>query len=268
MQSWTERIGERLRHVEKEVPWWVNDKVRLYNFCRAENLPMPEMYRKWRKPDMLQLEGLPDDFVLKPSVMHSSWGVMVLSRTGKQGEYFEALSGRTLTSESIRREQERVFDKCKYKGSYHLFAEERIAGESTDRPIPLDYKIFTFFDRATLIQQIDRNSKPNRMAWFDGEFRKLALEGRVVSDWSKVQLGAHSVPDAAKEMVEIATRAAVALNTPFMRVDMFSRNGAPVIGEMTPAPGGPYYKDWYSFTEAFDAELGQDWHEAERALSP
>lgn len=265
MRSWTERITERLRHAETEVPWWVNDKVRLYNFCIANDLPMPQMYKKWRRPELMNLAVLPDEFVLKPSVMHSSWGVMVLSRM-EQNKYFEALSSRVLTEDAIRREQISVFEKCKYKGSYNLFAEMRVSGPNADQPIPLDYKVFVFYDTVALIQQIDRNGKPNRMAWFDGEFRALELSGRVESDWSKVHLGEHRVPDAAKSMLEIAKHATVALKTPFMRVDMFSHDGVGLIGEMTPAPGGPYYKDWYEFTHSFDLELGHHWSDALEAI--
>lgn len=265
MQSWTTRIKERLQHTEADVPWWVNDKVRLYKFCIDNDLPIPEMYQKWRRPDLMQLAELPDQFVLKPSVMHSSWGVMILSRI-EPDKYFEALTSRTLTEDEIRREQTKVFDKCKYKGSYYLFAEMRVSGPAAGKPIPFDYKVFVFHDTVALIQQIDRNDKPNRMAWFDGNFQTLELEGRVVSDWSKVKLGEHFIPDSAKAMLEIARRATVALKTPFMRVDMFTQNGNALIGEMTPAPGGPYYKDWYEFTDSFDFDLGRYWSEAEREI--
>lgn len=265
MQSWTGRIKERLRHTETEVPWWVNDKVRLYNFCVTNDLPIPKMYQKWRRPDLMQLSGLPDEFVLKPSVMHSSWGVMVLSRV-EPDKYFEALNARMLTEGEIRREQMRVFDKCEYKDSYHLFAEMRVSGSIANKPIPFDYKVFVFHDTVALIQQIDRNYKPNRMAWFDGDFKTLELAGKVVSDWSKVKLGEHIVPDSAESMLEIARRATVALKTPFMRVDMFAQDGMALIGEMTPAPGGPYYKDWYEFTDSFDIELGRYWSAAEQAI--
>ncbi len=46
-----------------------------------------------------------------------------------------------------------------------------------------------------------------------------------------------------------------------------SSGGGAVIGELTPAPGGPYYGDMYKFTESFDLELGQEWETALTKIS-
>lgn len=263
---WTDRIRARLKHHEKGVPWWVNDKVKLYRFCSEHGIPMPRMHHVWRSPSELDLTDAPENVVLKPSVMHSAWGVMVLSRTEQPDVFTEALSGRTLTQEAIRSEQQRVYDRCKYKGSYRLFTEERVTGPDVHRPIPLDYKIYSFHGRIALVQQIDRNHDRSRIAWFDGNFAKLPLSGRVESTWEKVQLGEHVVPRDPRGMLEIAGRVTRELNTPFMRVDMFDAPGGPVVGELTPAPGGPYYRDWYSFTDDYDLTLGEEWSAAERRL--
>lgn len=259
MISWTERIAHRLKHVEKDVPWWVNDKFKLYKFCMLHGIPMPKMLEVWKSPGDLDLSSAPPQFVLKPSVMHSAWGVMVLSATDTPNMFYEALSGRTLSEDSIRREQERVYEKCKYKGSYRLFTEERIFGDGNSATIPLDYKVFSFYGEASLVQQIDRNSETSHVAWFDGDFEPLDLSGRIESDWSKIRLGAHRAPRQASDMLNIAKAVTTKLATPFMRVDMFEGTAGPVVGELTPAPGGPYYRDWYSFTPEFDDYLGSVW---------
>jgi len=67
------------------------------------------------------------------------------------------------------------------------------------------------------------------------------------------------------EMLEVARRVSWARPTPFLRVDMFSSVDGPVIGELTPTPGGPHYGMW-RFKPWFDHELGQGWLKAARRL--
>ena len=70
-------------------------------------------------------------------------------------------------------------------------------------------------------------------------------------------------------MLDVASKISIIINSPFISVDMFSSSsgGGAVIGELTPAPGGPYYGDMYKFTESFDLELGQEWETALTKIS-
>lgn len=264
--SWTGMQRKRLQGEETFVPWWVNDKLRLHRYCEELGLPMPAIFATWSHPDEVDFAACPDTFVLKPSVMHSAWGVMVLERLAESSEFRELLTGRTLSQESIIREQRAVFDRCKYKGSYRIFAEERVFDDNMPAGVPLDYKVFCYYDRAMMIQQIDRNVSPNESAWFDEYFEPLNPAGHIVSDWTHIRQGKHVRPPQHDAMLEIAVSVTRALQTAFMRVDMFSSPRGPLIGELTPAPGGPYYGDWYRFTPEYDAELGEAWLRAERAM--
>jgi len=265
--TWTGMQRKRLQGAEDAVPWWVNDKLRLHRYCQEEGLPMPAIYSTWRHPAEVDLSACPDQFVLKPSVMHSAWGVMVLERTGERSTFREMLSGRVLKEESIRREQQAVYERCQYKGSYRIFAEERISDDAAPNGVPFDYRVFCYFDRAMMIQQINRNSTPKEFAWFDENFEPLDPDGHIESDWSHISKGTHVRPAHWESMLEIAVSVTQRLRTPFMRVDMFNSTRGPLIGELTPAPGGPYYGDWYRFTPEYDAALGDAWIRAERALA-
>mgnify|MGYP001167134534 FL=1 len=69
------------------------------------------------------------------------------------------------------------------------------------------------------------------------------------------------------EMLSIAARLSSLLKTPFISVDMYESTRGPVVGELTPAPGGPYYKKMYEFSQNYDIELGKAWERAEQRIS-
>ena len=264
--TWTDRIRQRIQNTEHNIPWWVNDKVRLYKFSQQHNIPMPQMGSIWKHPDSIDLSQAPDHFVLKPSVMHSAWGVMVLSRNEDGKTFHESLTNRNLTEEKVKAEQVTVYDKCKYKGAYRIFYEERIFDAKPDVKIPFDYKVFCFDNEVELVQQMDRNTDKKLITWFDGNFNPLDLDASIETDWSVIERGVPVRPDSADEMLEIARQTSVALNTPFIRVDMFNSSRGPVMGELTPTPGGPYYGDWYTFTDSLNRHLGEAWSRAEQRV--
>lgn len=262
---WTALMKDRITGKERNTPWWVNNKLKLHEFCEQNGFPMPELLAVWESPEQLDLSNMPDSFVVKPSVMHSTQGVMLLSRKD-DGLFFDALKGRTLSEEQILAEQVATFEKCRLKKSYRLIVEELITSGDPSAPIPFDYKIYCFYDQVALIQQIDRNHRPTRVFFFDENFRPLELEGRIESDWKKYHLGEPKLPDQWDRMISIASGVAKKVATPFVRVDMFSAARGPVIGELTAAPGGAYHGDTYRFTDEFDQLLGQYWYQAQERI--
>lgn len=260
--KWTERIGQRNAGKEKSVPWWVNDKFKLHKWAAENQLPMPELLRFWKTPSEMKLNDLPERFVLKPSVMFSAWGVMLLEEL-PNGNYWDSLRGRELNLEQIFKEQQQAYEQCKYKGSYRLLVEERIESPLESQQIPFDYKIHSFYGETGLVQQINRNKTPVRYAFFDGHFEPLELEKNIISDWVNRPKDEHVRPEPWKEMLEIGGRVSELLQTPFMRVDMFLSSKGPVIGELTPSPGDAFYKNNYTYTDEFDEELGRLWTVAE-----
>lgn len=260
--KWTEWQKNRVTGQEVNVPWWVNDKLKLASFCKDNGLPTPKIEAIWDHPRDIDLSSFGESFVLKPSVLHSARGVMVLQKTGED-RFHDSLTQRDLTQEAIIKEQTEYHEECKFKGTYKIFVEEKVVSEDAiGGPIPLDYKIYCFYGIPKMVFQFNRNHKPKRAAWFDGEFRPLRLSECIRSDWKHIHHGVHILPSKWNEMLEIAAKASKLVNTPFMSVDMFSSNNGPLIGEFTPAPGGPYYGEMYKFTEEFDQEMGQAWADA------
>lgn len=244
------------------MPWWVNNKTTLNAFCVDNGVPAPQIFREWNDPLDIELSGLPDVFVLKPNLMSSSQGVMVLRALGK-GKFFDALKSRTLTLREIIEEQSAILEKSKFKKSYRLFVEEVVIDAKDFSRIPVDYKVYCFYDKPMLVQQINRNHRPTSTAFFDSNFEELDLASNITSNWKHYQLGDLDVPATADQMLSIASTLTKAIRTPFMRVDIYNSTRGPLVGELTPAPGGPYHGTLYKFTERFDGLLGLEW---ERAL--
>lgn len=259
--TWNERMQLRNAHKESTANWWVNDKYELHKFCKKHGFPMPKVYKFWNNPKEMNLEDAPKKFVLKPTVMFSAWGVMLLEKRD-DGTYFEELKGRVMTFEKILEEQQYAYDLCKYKGSYRLMMEEKIESGNPEQPVPLDYKVSVFYDEPGQVHQINRNTEIMEFAFFDGNFDPLVLDGRIDSAWDTKAQGKHERPEQYEEMLRIATEVTKTLGTPYMRVDMFSGPNGPVIGELTPSPGDAYYGNNFKYTDAYENELGQAWTDA------
>lgn len=255
---WTEYMRRRVKHEEKNVPWWVNNKTTLNAFCVENGIPAPQIFRVWNDPSQIDLGGLPELFVLKPNLMSSSKGVMVLKALG-EGKYFDSLNERVISRADIVAEQARLFDQTKFKKSYRVFAEEIVLDAKDPARIPFDYKIYCFYDKPMLVQQLDRNVKPTSTAFLDGRFGELDLQSTIFSSWKHYQLGSTELPATSDQMLSIAARLTRAIKTPFMRVDMYNSTRGPLVGELTPAPGGPYHGTLYKFTEEYDNVLGREW---------
>ena len=265
-KPWTEFVRDRITHVEKNTPWWVNNKVTLGRFCADNDLPSPTVFKVWTDPSEIDFTGLPERFVLKPNIMSSSSGVMVLARQ-EDGTYYESLSKQTLTMDEIIVEQNRCLDKATYKKSFRVFAEEIVVDARNPQLVPADYKVYCFYDKPILVQQIDRNINPTGTAFFDGEFQPLDLAGKIESEWKHYQLIEPILPGTAQSMLSLASEVTKLIRTPFMRIDLYNSTRGALIGELTPAPGGPYHGKLYKFTEEYDVKLGGEWEDALKRIA-
>lgn len=260
-RSWTEFIHDRITHVEKNVPWWVNNKVTLSEFCASNGVPTSTVFKVWKDPSEIDFNGFPERFVLKPNIMSSSAGVMVLSQIDDH-TYLESLTQTAVTMDDIISTQNRCLDKTTYKKQFRVFAEEIVVDAKNPQSIPADYKVYCFYDKPVLVQQIDRNTKPTGTAFFDGKFQPLELDGKIESNWKHYQLVDPVRPGTAESMLATALRVTTLVKTPFMRVDLYNSTRGALVGELTPAPGGPYHGTLYKFSEQFDLELGEEWDDA------
>lgn len=262
--SFWDFLDQRVKNIEKNIPWFVNDKLKAYEFYKKNDIPTPEILQVYDTPEDVRLGELPNSFCIKPANMHSAAGVMPLVRL-TEDSYFDRLRKRVISSSGIIKEQEAVFDRCKYKSSYKIIIEEGLGHPNNEFLIPFDYKLYTFRGKVGVVVQTDRNSDKNYISFFGESFEPLRTESVIRTDKQyKSRFGHPVVPEHASAMLECAKQIPDLLNTPFVRVDMYSTKKGFYVGEITPAPGGPYYRAVYDFLPEYDARLGELWRNSAR----
>jgi hypothetical protein len=244
------------------------DKSEATRLLAEAGLPVARLYKQFASAADIDLTDLPHAFVLKPTSLSGSRGVMVLQRTDETDGFWDALWRRHRTPEDIVRVQAKWQTRTEAHVGRKLefIAEQRLFGADGPDRLPLDYRVYTFLDEVRLIQQIDRNEKPPREVFFVNEFETVDDGATVESSWKIIGRGKPCVPDCAGDIVRLAKRVCTHLATPFVRVDCFATSQGAVVGELTFTPGGPYYGSLFKFTPAFDEELGGVWREANKRL--
>lgn len=258
MKTWHERMVARLKGEEKLMPWFLHDKIRCHDWSVAHGFETPAIYRRFSSPDSIVLEVDEDAFVLKPTRFSSTIGVMALSREGDK--YFDALSQKSYTAGEVVENQILLHEKNPLKENKWII--EEMVVDAAGHAAPLDIKAYAFRGEIALLLVIDRNVRPTRVDWYDGDFRPLA-PGRITLNPKYVQPGSASLPPNASAVKELAAEISRTVGTPFARIDLYSSTRGPVLGEVTLTPGGLYYGDHYSLSEEQDHLMGAMWQCAE-----
>lgn len=258
-------MEERIARKEEGVPWFVENKIKSYDFVKKLDIRTPELFYYLDSPDEIVKKDLPKKFVCKPGNLSSSQGVMILSYK-KNNMYINKMDGKEISLFDIVNAQNEIKNKMSLTESrnYGLILEELLVGESqSEEEIPRDYKFFCYGEKIVYIAQYDRNARKNMVSWFLGEFESEDMSGRILCDWKHVSKGEAKVPSCADKLTSIAKRLSKELKTPFVRVDMYASVDGPVFGEFTLTPGAAYYGDVYRYTDEFDEYCGLLW-EAEK----
>ena len=269
---WTEFVHLRFTNRDPDKPQL--DKQRTAALIAELGVRGPKTYGVFDSVEAIDFAALPDRFVLKPVELNGGRGVMLLERLRPAGtlwsrlrpdaaptapRFRETISGRELGAPEIVAEQtewDRLF-RQKRKRPLHFIVEDMILPERRGAARAREYKVYAFAGELGLIVQYDRSLSPPAAAFFDGAFRPLA-DGKVTRG-KKTQRGRHERPRCADEILEGAARVSAALATPFVRVDYYAAREGAVLGELTIAAGGPYWGTMYTFSDAFDLEMGQRW---------
>lgn len=263
--NWTEYCHARFMGLLEQPRF---DKLGMRHVVEACGLRSPKILRVFNTAAELDFDGLPNAFVLKPINLASKRGVMVIRRAVDGRRFWERFRKRPLTLEAIKAEQAE-WESLWYQrreGPFQLVAEEWIAGENGQGQIPFDYKLYTFAGAVKFIIQFDRNVTPPAVAFFLNEFELFDYTGHVTSTWKDISRGEPRIPIRWREIVSAAKEISTYLRTGFISVDTYATPEGPVIGELTPVPGGPYYGRLFRFTTEFDAELGRYWEATNKKL--
>lgn len=194
------RIRNRQKGYERGLPSFLHDKIKGDAFVKSLGIPTNEQIRVFDSAQAIHLDGLPERFVLKPTFMSSSFGVMVLERRGDH--FYDFLRKRNLTSEQILEEQQRHSDSSQRPIKEWIVEEAAIDAEGAD--VPDDYKFFCFQGRIGLIHRTIRGVPRNKHAFFEGDFTPMPLsdEGQIWTNPAIVERVSVSPPKLMEDVLE------------------------------------------------------------------
>jgi hypothetical protein len=236
-----------------------DDKLWARQIAEACGVAVPALHGLYPSPGAVPFAELPKRFALKPTSLTDRQGVFLLERRG--GGYFDRITRETLPAPEVAARLEALFETVPRRPTT-LIAEELI---ETETPIPIDYKFFVFGTEILLVEHINRNGG-RRVLFYDEDFRVMNLRDRIKLNFARVRLDRPRLPACQAAMVAAVRVLAAHLATPFARIDMYASRGGPILGEITPTPGGAYFGSGYRLTPDYDAELGRRWARAAEAL--
>ena len=261
------------RSVRIPVPYWAIDKLSVEKFCVENNIPSPRILKKWKEPEELDLDALPDEFVLKPSNLNTSRGVMVLERRGDT--FHDYFAERDLTAAEIKSEQQEIFERVAQDEPhrlkrYHLIAEERLTDGDGVLDVATDFKFWVFGDEILYIFMKEEGKHEKlRFCSYDGNFSPLPPENDLTSPLpgSEYIAPMELSPAEKKEMSNLALHVAKLVGSTFVRVDLYHTADGPKLGEITPVPASPFNGKYFRFTPQFERVIGEKWIQAIEAYA-
>ena len=200
-----------------------SDKLRVREHVRAvaPSLSLPRLYWHSARAEALDLDRLPDAFMLKPN-HGSGWLCPVRDKRVVVRDDLVRVARRWLASD---------FGIVGREWSYRnirraVFGEELLTGD--DGQSPPDYKLFVFGGEVRLIQvDCDRFTRHTQVL-YDEQWRPI--HGTV-----KGAAGRPVSPPASLASM-IAAAQALSLGVDFVRVDLYDVRGTPYFGELTHYP--------------------------------
>ncbi len=209
----------------KDVANWQRKLSNKYNsreFARKHGCPVPDLYWRGRDIDIINFNNLPDQFVLKPSVGHSSKLVFLMNNK------FNLLDNCTYSRKNLTNIMAEALEK---NHQLQFLIEEFIRTEQKEYKVPVNYKFLTFNGEIAGINVINRiGVKECFMRAYDENWN---LMHDISNDFPK---GAYQdPPDCLKEMVAYAKKLSRAYEM-YVRIDFYASDKGAIFGEFTPTP--------------------------------
>ncbi|MCJ8164482.1 hypothetical protein MKJ04_06460 [Pontibacter sp. E15-1] len=209
-----------------DVPHWqrkLSNKHNAREFAVMHACMVSELYWKGRDLELLDFTVLPENFVIRPTIGHSS-GLVFLMRKG-----VNLMDKKSYTTEAIKEILKKALEKNRY---LEFLVEEFLTDEKGQYRIPDDYKFYTFNGEIAIIQVI------NRLGPREG------FDSCYDAAWNQMpDISAHYPPAARQlppqclpEMIAQVKKLSKAYGV-FVRVDFYATPRGAVFGEFTPTPG-------------------------------
>lgn len=239
--------------------WQVNPKLDGREWAAQLGIRVPELLAGPTPIGDLDVDALPDHFVIKPVTGHSSRGVFLLHRTGP--DQYRSLLDRSecySRSELVAR-----YAQWLDKGSIpeSVIVERLLFDGTPDDPRPpIDFRFFCFYGEVGFVMARDghgtRAGSRVRFRFFDDAWEDLGQVRLDVKNDPSI-----SVPRQAEAMIDTARLLSAAIPRPMVRIDLFDADDAVYFGEVTPFPGGNF-----AMAAEPDRRFGEQWERAEARL--
>lgn len=202
-------------------------------------------YGVWKSFDSIDFDRLPEQFVLKTT--HDSGSVVIC----RNKETFDFSSARRILEKSLNNNFYYALREWPYKDvEPRIIAEMYLESKESDCGIT-DYKFFCFNGSIKFLyisKGLEEHSTA-RISFFDLDGRELDF---YRSDYKRLEN--FVLPNNYLKMKKIAEKLAKVVDSPFVRIDLYSVNGKIYFSEITLSPCGgflPFYP------KSADIEVGK-----------
>lgn len=199
----------------------------------------------WNNVDEINFSSLSGDYILK-CAHDSSKGVVV-----KEGDIIDKLALKKRMEYYQKRTYFTQNREYPYKNVPHRLIAERFLVNGEDSEL-IDYKFYCFNGCAKYVQIIADRSTKETIDFYDRDWVHQPFCGLNPKAMNAEKR--HRAPSNYREMFKLADRVSSAINSPFVRIDLYNVNGRIYFGEITFFPstgiGSIRPKEW-------DLKLGQ-----------
>lgn len=250
-----QRIRAGMRELGMKDPAYLVDaKDDAHAWAEVMGFRTPRVYATVPHVGAVDWDRLGDEVVLKPARGTSGVGVHLLRRDGAR--WRELGSRRSLSSDEVV-DGYRLLEE---RGvvSREILLEELVTDPAYPDDPPVDYKVMTFYGVVGLIEAKRCRPGSERDSWkvFDASWRSLR---NPFNDYLTDE--SISPPAHADGILDLASRVSRAVPRPYLRIDLYEDRDGPLLGEVTPEPGGDI-----DVRRDVDVHLGRLWEEAEGRL--
>lgn len=186
----------------------------------------------WNRPEEIDWESLPDQFVLKTTHGGGGGGVVIC----KDKKTFDKEKAIEKLTESLNSDIYKSFREWPYKDvPKRVIAEKFMAPEKNPASVGLlDYKFFCFNGKVRFFKVDFGRFVEHHANYYDTDGKLLPF-GEM--DYEPDANQRIELPNNLREMISLAER--LSINEPFLRVDFYNVSGKIYFGELTfyPASG-------------------------------
>jgi hypothetical protein len=210
----------------KNVKNWqrrLSNKYNSRNFAIAHDCRVPELYWCGRNVKDINFDQLPENYVIRPTIGHSS-NLVFLMKNG-----CNLFDEKSYTTDELKAILQQAIDKNTH---LQFLVEEFLKDENGEQKIHKDYKFFCFNGEIACINIVDRFSpKTGNSTFYSEQWELLRSINKIYPS------GPYFEPPAClPELIAMAKELSKGYEI-FVRVDLYATDKGAVFGEFTPTPG-------------------------------